>query len=117
MEVTGKITKVLPIESGKSKEGKEWQKLSYIVETDEKYNNLYCLEVFGAEQVENFNKSNKVGNDVKVQFNVKTNEYKGKYYTSLQSWRIEKAESLDTNQHFETVGDVGEPEDMDLLPF
>ena len=92
MEVTGKITKVLEKQSGVSKAEKEWTKLSFILETSEAYNNLYCFEVFGTEKVEQFEKYNKVGQEVKVDFNVSTNEWNGKYFTSLQAWRIFKAE-------------------------
>ena len=93
MEVTGKITKVLEKQSGVSKAEKEWTKLSFILETSEAYNNLYCFEVFGTEKVEQFEKYNKVGQEVKVDFNVSTNEWNGKYFTSLQAWRIFKAEA------------------------
>jgi len=93
MKVTGKIIKVLDTQKGTSAAGKDWQKLSFILETTEDYNNLYCFEVFGDEKVEQFLKYNKVGQEVDVSFNVQTNEYKGKYYTSLQSWKIFKAEA------------------------
>ena len=92
MEVTGKITKVLDTQKGTSKEGKEWQKLTFILETTEQYNNVYAFEVFGSEKVENFTKYNKVGDEVKVDFNVSTNEWKDKYFTSLQAWKIFKAD-------------------------
>ena len=93
MEVTGKITKVLEKQSGVSKADKEWTKLSFVLETTEAYNNLYCFEVFGTEKVEQFEKYNKVGQEVKVDFNVSTNEWNGKYFTSLQAWRIFKADA------------------------
>ena len=92
MEVTGKITKVLEKQSGVSKADKEWVKLSFVLETSEAFNNLYCFEVFGTEKVEQFEKYNKVGQEVKVDFNVSTNEWNDKYFTSLQAWRIFKAE-------------------------
>ena len=93
MEVTGKITKVLEKQSGVSKADKEWVKLSFVLETSEAYNNLYCFEIFGTEKVEQFEKYNKVGQEVKVDFNVSTNEWNGKYFTSLQAWRIFKADA------------------------
>jgi hypothetical protein len=93
MQVTGKITKVLEVQTGTSKAGKEWCKTSFILETPEEYNNIYCFEVFGGEKVENFNKYNKVGDHVQVDFNVKTNEWKDKYFTSLDAWKVFKAEA------------------------
>ena len=95
MKVTGKITKVLDVQKGTTKEGKEWQKLTFVAETDEQYNNLYAFEVFGDEKVENFTKFNKVGDIVVVDFNVKTNEWQGKYFTSLQAWLVKKADVTD----------------------
>ena len=110
MKVTGKITKVLDTQKGTTAAGKNWQKLSFILETTEDYNNLYCFDVFGDEKVEQFLKYNKVGQDVDVSFNVQTNEYKGKYYTSLQSWKIFKAEAG------EATPEVAQ-EEADDLPF
>jgi len=92
MKVTAKITKVMEATSGTSATGKEWKKLSFLAETTEEYNNLYCFEVFGEEKVDNFLKFNKVGQLVDIDFNVKTNEWKDRYFTSLQAWKIFKAE-------------------------
>jgi len=116
MEVTGKITKVLDVQKGTSKEGKEWQKLIFTLETTEQYNNLYAFEIFGAEKVETFNKFNKVGDDVKVDFNVSTNEWQGKYFTSLQAWKVFKAES-NLEKAVAIIDSVMPPADEEDLPF
>ena len=92
LEITGKLEKFLDVESGTSKAGKEWKKQSFLVRTEEEYNNLYCFEVFGEEKVDNLTKYQKENDTVKVVFNVGCNEWKGKYFTSLSAWRIEKAE-------------------------
>jgi len=55
-------------------------------------------------------KYNKVGQEVDVSFNVQTNEYKGKYYTSLQSWKIFKAEAGEATPE-------AAQEEADDLPF
>ena len=90
----GKITKVLEKETGTKKDGSgQWVKQQFVVETNEKYNNLYCFELFGDEKVDNFNKHNKVGDFVDVDFNVSTNEWKGKYFTSLQAWKVFKSDA------------------------
>lgn len=99
MEVLGKITKILDKQTGTKKDGSgEWVKQSFTLETEEKYNNLYCFEVFGEEKVENLNNYNKVGDSVSVEFNVSTNEWKGKYFTSLQAWKVMKSESSQTSE-------------------
>ena len=103
------ITKVLDIQSGTSKAGKEWQKLTFVGETPEEYNNVYAFEIFGAEKVENFNKFNKVGDLVSVEFNVSCNEWQGKYFTSLAAWRVEKANG--------SAEEASAGDDGDDLPF
>ena len=114
MKVTGTIKKVLPTLEGTSKAGKEWKKLSFVLETKEEYNNLYCFDVFGDEKVDNFLKYNKVDQEVDVEFNVKTNEWKGKYFTSLDAWKIFKADVCEV----EVVGaEVVNNDDDDDLPF
>lgn len=106
MKITGKITKVLDVQKGTTKEGKEWQKLAFVVTTGDEYNNLYCFDVFGDEKVENFTKFQKEGNDVEVEFNVKTNEWKGKYYTSLQAWLIKPASEVGKEVVGEVIGEA-----------
>lgn len=95
MEVTGKITKILELQTGTTAAGTEWKKQCFILETTEQYNNLYCFEIFGAEKVDNFLKYNKVENVVKVDFNVNTKEWQGKYFTSLSAWKVFKAEAVE----------------------
>ena len=86
-----KITKVNEVESGTSKAGKAWKKLTFVGETQEQYNNLYAFELFGEEKVDSFVKYNKVGDVVDVDFNVSTREWEGRYFTSLSAWKVFKA--------------------------
>ena len=90
MEITGKLSKVLDVITGQKKDGSGvWQKIGFVVTTEDQFNNLYYFEILGAEKVENFKKYNKVGDEVKVSFNVQTNGWEGKYFTSLQAWRVD----------------------------
>ena len=93
LKVTGTIKKVLELEKGNSAKG-EWQKQSFVLDTGADYNNLFCFDIFGTEKVEQFNKYNSEGKEVTVDFNVRTNEYNGKYYTSLQAWKVFKADPV-----------------------
>lgn len=111
LEIKGTLTKIGEIVEGLNKDNQPWQKLTYTVTTDQTYNNLYAFEVFSQEKVEQFRKYNVVGNKVKVQFNVSTNEWKGKYFTTLQSWRCTKDTMEDAPQK------VAQAEAEDDLPF
>ena len=93
LSVIGKITKVLPPQSGTSKSGNAWTKQLFLIDNGETYNNLFCFELFKDEKVQQFNQYNNVGDNVKVEFNVNCNEYNGKYYTSLQAWKVSKADA------------------------
>ena len=94
LTVVGSIKKILAVEKGVAKaSGNEWQKQSFIVSNNDGYEGkeqIFCFEVFGEEKVGNLTKFQKEGDTVKVSFNIGTNEWKGKYFTSLSAWRIEK---------------------------
>jgi hypothetical protein len=115
MKVTGKITKVLEKQTGKSPKG-EWVKQLFILDNNANYNNIFCFEIFGQEKVDNFAKYNKLGDVVEVEFNVSTNEWQGKYFTTLQAWKIMKAKAEDVQDApFETI--AADQDRKDDLPF
>ena len=88
LEIKGKITKKLPVESGTSKAGKEWKKGGLVVDTGSDYNPEVCLSFFGDEKLEMLSKF-KEGQIVKVLFNVSSREYNGKYFHNLDAWKID----------------------------
>jgi len=89
LKVKGKITEILEVESGSSKAGKDWEKQTFVIDTEAQYNPLIAFSVFGEDKVENLTKYNKVGDSVEVSFNVSSREFNGKYYHSVDAWRIE----------------------------
>ncbi|QDP46682.1 MAG: hypothetical protein Unbinned6316contig1000_26 [Prokaryotic dsDNA virus sp.] len=84
MEITGNLKKILPLENGVSKAGKEWKKQSCLIETDNEYNPIVCVSAFG-EKVNDLNKL-VVGYPVSILCNVYSREYNGKYYTSIDGY-------------------------------
>ena len=112
LKVTGTIIKVLELEQGISKAGIEWQKQCFILDTKTQYNNIYCFEIFGEEKVNQFNQYNKVGDEVEVSFNVSTNEWNDKYFTSLSAWKVFKATA-----EAQEPAPVNADESEDDLPF
>lgn len=125
MEISGIIEKVLPLESGTTKEGKAWQKQNFVVTNNDGYDGkkqIFCFEIFGEEKVQNFNKFNKIGSSVKVDFNISTNEWKDKYFTSLQAWKVFKQESNEpasqpVKESIKEGATVNANEPQDDLPF
>ncbi len=91
LQVTGKITQILDLQTGEKKDGTgQWKKQLFILDSETQFNNIYSFEIFGNDKVDAFLDHNKVGDSVKVGFNVNTSEYQGKYFTTLSAWKIEK---------------------------
>jgi hypothetical protein len=120
MEITGIIEKVLPLESGVTKAGADWQKQNFIVTNNEGYNDakqIFCFEIFGEEKVANFNKFNKVGDSVKVDFNIKCNENAGRYFTSLAAWKVFKTDGTTPFKTYIQEPDPRDTQEINDLPF
>ncbi len=86
MEITGNIKLIQDVESGTSKSGNEWSKRTIVVTTAEKYPQDLSIDFLGDKigQINNF----QVGNPVTVGINLRGQEYNGKYYTSINGWKI-----------------------------
>tara|TARA_R110000851_G_scaffold320701_1_gene485687 strand:- start:1852 stop:2178 length:327 start_codon:yes stop_codon:yes gene_type:complete len=87
MEITGKVVKILELESGISKEGKEWRKQEIILNTGNEYNPEVCITAFGKEKIQSMNKL-EVGMTASVLCNVYSREWQGKYYNSIDGYQF-----------------------------
>ena len=86
MDIIGTIKLISETEEGTSKAGKAWAKRQIVVTTDEKYPQDIAIDFMGDKilQINNF----QVGNPVNVSINLRGNEYNGKYYNSINGWKI-----------------------------
>tara|TARA_R110000751_G_scaffold92475_1_gene180962 strand:- start:4720 stop:5076 length:357 start_codon:yes stop_codon:yes gene_type:complete len=118
MEINGKIETILKIESGQSKQGKEWKKLGFTILTDDKYNNVKYFEIWSALKIDSFLNDFKIKDHIKVYFNIKCNAYKDRYFTNLEAWKFElftnDLPDLPTPEDYEHQDDVDGSDD---LPF
>lgn len=89
MEITGKIILKLPLQSGVSKSGNNWSKQEYVLETQESFPKKVHFDFFG-ERANQYNLE--VGQMVKLNFDIESREYNGRWYTSIRGW---KAETVD----------------------
>ncbi len=85
------------MQTGKGKNG-DWKKQDLIVETGNTYPKKICISVWG-------DKINPtvlvVGNELKIDFDVESREYNGRWYTDVKAWRIELVSAgklLNTNE-------------------
>jgi hypothetical protein len=86
MEITGKIVKVLPTQSGQGKNG-EWVKNFFVIEFLENQHPVQlCMEVFGADKWDKMKQNIVVNNQVNVRYSVSSHEYNGRWFTSCQCY-------------------------------
>ena len=110
MEIRGKITKILPLETGVSKAGNDWKKQEVILTQFDKYSSIVCVTAFGDSALKALNGFN-VGDTVDVSVNIKSRESGGKYYTSINAWSW-------SNKNAEIHGsDFKTSDDDDDMPF
>ncbi len=85
MELSGKVFKVMPVESGEGKNG-TWKKQMVVIETDGgKYPKKVAV-VFWSDLTNS--DSFVEGRDISVEFDVESREFNGKWYTDVKAWRI-----------------------------
>lgn len=119
-EITGKIIVLNDAELVGS--AGTFKKRLVVIETEEQYSQKIGID-FVQDKTSILDKY-KVGDSVKVSTNIRGQEYNGKYYVSLQGWKIEKLESSEpiaqpikeSIQEGATVG-LGTDEANQDLPF
>lgn len=85
MQLIAKLTQLLPLQTGAGKNG-PWKKQDIIVETNGQYPKKICISVWG----DKINESQlKPGNELKIDFDIESREYNGKWYTDVKAWKIE----------------------------
>ena len=87
MEITGKVVKKLPLESGTSKAGKEWKKQTIVIDTGNEFNNLVAVSAFGDDKIKQLNKLEE-DMVVAILCNVYSREYNGKYYHNIDGYHF-----------------------------
>lgn len=89
MELVGKITKILPLQTGQGKNG-TWKKQEYLLEYGDQYPKTMVFNLWG-DKVDQYALTE--GDNVTVFFDVESREYNGRYYTDIKAWRVDKGDS------------------------
>lgn len=115
MELTGKIIKVFEPKGGTSaKTGKAWNIQNYVLVTEEQYPKHLYFEVFGEEQIKQFNIQE--GQTLTVSFDVDAHEYEGKWYPQIRAWKVTPADGAQPAPA-PTHADPFADNESDELPF
>jgi hypothetical protein len=115
MQLTAKLVQLLPPQTGAGKNG-QWKKQDMIVETEATYPKKICVSVWGDKiDTTGF----QTGNLLKIDFDVESREFNGRWYTDVKAWKIEVAGSASPAGMEKLTSNIG-PENTnndDDLPF
>ena len=85
MEIQGKLTQILPVQTGQGKNG-VWKKQDIILETPGQYPKKVCVSMWGDKINESLLQ---VGNELTAHIDIESREYNGRWYTEVKAWKIE----------------------------
>jgi hypothetical protein len=115
MQLTAKLVQLLPLQTGTGKNG-QWKKQDIIVETEATYPKKICVSIWG-DKIDTAQLQ--PGNMLKIDFDVESREFNGRWYTDVKAWKIESAGSSVAVNASKGTGNMG-PENSgndDDLPF
>jgi Domain of unknown function (DUF3127) len=92
LEISGKLIKKLPEVTGTGKNGTNWIKQEFVIETQDQYPKKVCMSVWG-DKTQDLTPVQE-GEIVKVQFNVESREYNERWYTEIRAYRLDRTGSI-----------------------
>ena len=110
-EIEGKIKVIDDTKSFPS----GFTKREFVVTTEERYPQDIKLECV-KERCELLDQY-EAGDEVKVSFNLRGNEYNGRYFVNLHAWRIDKKASEPSSEAPDYVPEESLPGDVEDSPF
>jgi len=88
MEIKGQVVAILPLESGITKAGKDWQKLTIVIEFSEgNYQKKLALSATKEELIKTL-KNLKQGDSITASINLESREFNGKWFNSVNVWKV-----------------------------
>jgi hypothetical protein len=107
MQIIGKLVQKLERETGTSKSGKSWEKMSILIEqTGATFNKEVAVTFFG-DKIKSL-RDIEEGSEVSVSINLSSREYNGKYYHNIDGRFIAKMEDLTVGSGHTFQGDMAD---------
>lgn len=92
LEIEGRVSHILPEQSGMSARG-EWVRGGFVIKTEGEYPKSICFEVLGRERIDKIRPYLREGGLVKVSFDVSSREWNNRWFTSLTAFSVFSKES------------------------
>jgi len=112
MEITGKITQILPEKNGQSARG-GWRKQEYILETQGQYPKQVCFMVWG-DKIDEL--AIREGQELVVSIDIESREYNGRWYTDVKAWKVAQVGGAEGGSA-SPMNDTPPPYSEDDVPF
>ena len=110
MQIKGTVTHLLPVQSGQGKNGNEWKKDGFVIQTDDQYPKNVAVTRWG--DLCNVNLIE--GQRLTVHINIESREYNGRWFTDVKAWKLD----LDGGTTEQPQGEAfGDDNGVDDLPF
>lgn len=82
MILEGTITRCLPIKEGVTREGKQWKKAMYVLETNDRYPRRIAFSVMGDDRINDFNFQ--ANQKVRLGVDIESREWQKQWYTEIR---------------------------------
>ena len=110
MILEGKVIKCIGIKEGTSQSGKGWKLAQYLIDTttNEQYPKQVAVEVFGEDRINEL--SIIPDEQVKLNVEVESREWNGKWFTSVRAWgRAEEGSAQPAERPIEQIASLSQP--------
>jgi len=124
LKLTGAVIAIGEMQSGTSKKGTDWTSQEIVIKPEGKWEKAAAFRQYKPEK--DLNEDYKLKDFVEIKFSVASREYKGKWYTNLDAWAINKLSDSREELKFDgdkdkegTTNNIPPPagEDRGDLPF
>ena len=125
-EETGKLIEKMPLASGVSKAGKQWSKLTFVIQVQNtKFPRQVAFDTMNAQLIQTVSDTS-VDTNLRVQYDVTSRKWQGKdkngqdkppqWFSNVNAWRVEVVRD-EGNEVIQASNILTEPQDDDSLPF
>ena len=115
-EEVGKLIEKLPLAGGVSKAGKQWSKLTFVIQVQgTKFPRQVAFDTMNADLIRMVSDTS-VNTNLRVQYDVTSRKWNDKYFSNVNAWRIEVVRD-EGNEVIQASNILTEPQDDDPLPF
>lgn len=101
LEISGFLYAKPVVKEGVSAAGKSWKSIEFVIEMEasSQYPKKAVFSAFKDTVIERV-LSLKVGDEIKVSFNVDAREHNGKWYNTISAWQVQSLNGANTTQNY-----------------